>query len=447
MKKYINKILFLMTFSALLMSCEKDDVVVINEDFTTTVSVNNDNIVLEEANEGMPVLTVTWTKPEFGFNAAAEYNILFDLADGDFSSPQTVSAGSALEKVFNTEDLNKILLNLGAEPGTATQLQMKIDIIMSKQYSKASDVSSLTATAYSGVLDLTSPWGIVGSATPNGWPDGNTVDAAFYKTDEAGVFVTYITLTEGAWKIRKDNSWDLNYGSSDGVNLVEGGDDIQVAAIDAGPKKVTFDENNLTYTVETYSWGLVGDATEFGWDPPDVPLVYDPCSDTWRVIVKLKDGNWKIRQNEEWVVEYGSDGADGNLQAKGGNIPVTAGTYQIIVDFNKLTYSIEEIDVWGVVGSATPNGWDGPDLPFKPDYCNDGIYYANGVTLVEGEIKFRTNSLWVNDYGDKELDNILDKEDGNNIPISAGGVYEPGVYDIILDFSNPSVPTYTMTKK
>ena len=98
MKKYINKVLFLLTFSALLMSCEKDDVVVINEDFSTTVTLNNDNIILEEANEGMPVLTVNWTQPEFGFNAAAEYNILFDLEDGEFLSPQSVSAGSALEK-------------------------------------------------------------------------------------------------------------------------------------------------------------------------------------------------------------------------------------------------------------------------------------------------------------------------------------------------------------
>ena len=36
MKKYINKILFLLTFTALIVGCEKDDVVVMNEDFTTT---------------------------------------------------------------------------------------------------------------------------------------------------------------------------------------------------------------------------------------------------------------------------------------------------------------------------------------------------------------------------------------------------------------------------
>ena len=436
MKKYINKILFLLTFSALMMSCEKDDVVVINEDFSTTVSLNNDNIVLEEANEGMPVLTVSWTKPEFGFNAAAEYNILFDLASGDFSSPQSVSAGSALEKVFNTEDLNKILLNLGAEPGTATQLEMKIDIIMSNQYSKASEVSSLTATAYSGVLDLTTPWGVVGSATPNGWGDGP--DTPFFKTSEPGINVAYINMVDGEWKIRQDNSWDLNYGSSDGVNLVEGGDNI---AVTAGTYKITFDENNLTYAIEEYSWGIVGSATPNEWNGPDVPLMYDSCSDTWRAVVKLNEGVWKIRQNNDWAVNYGSDGADGTLQQNGADIPVTLGYYEIIVDINNLSYSIEKTDVYGVVGSGY-NDWGGagPDFAFTPDYCNEGIYYANNVTLLDGEIKFRVNNDWGVNYGDTGLDGILEL-DGDNIPSVAG------VYDIMLDFTNPSVPTYTLTEK
>ena len=150
---------------------------------------------------------------------------------------------------------------------------------------------------------------------------------------------------------------------------------------------------------------------------------------------------WKIRQNNDWAVNLGSDAADGNLQDGGGNIPVTLGYYQIIVDFNASTYSIEKTDIWGVVGSGY-NDWGAtPDFAFTPDYCNEGVYYANNVTILDGEIKFRVNNDWGNNYGDKELDNILDKEDDNNIPSVAG------IYDIILDFSNPSVPTYTMTKK
>jgi len=448
MKKYINKILFLLTFSALLMSCEKDDVVVINEDFSTTVGLDTEAVILEEGKALEKALKVTWTPPEFGFNAAAEYNILFDVGE-NFESPQTVSAGDEMEgdtfvKIFTHEQLNKIAINLGATPGVETPMFVKVDIVLSKQYEpKGSAGTSFMATAYADVLDLTSPWGIVGSATPIGWPGDNTPpDAAFYQTGEAGVFVTYINLSIGEWKIRKDNDWALNYGSdnNDGT-LQENGGNIPVT--EAGSYKVTFDENNLTYSVEEYSWGLVGDATEFGWNPPDVPLVYDPCSDTWRAPrVELKDGKLKIRQNEAWDVNYGSDAADGTLQQNGADIEVTAGVYEVIVDFNNLTYSIEKVDVWGVVGSGYL-GWDGtfPDFPFTPDYCNEGIFYANNVPLTEGLIKFRLNNDWTVNYGDDGEDGILEAG-GADIPIS-----EAGSYDIMLDFTNESVPTYTLTKK
>ena len=440
MKKYINKILFLLTLTLLIVGCEKEDVVVMNSDITTNVSLNNDNIVLEEANEGQEVLTVSWTRPDFGFNAADQYVVMFDLISGDFSSPETEPAGSSLEKVFTTEMLNKVLLNLGAEPGTATQLQVKVDIqILGESqtaYSNPSEALNLTATPYSGVLDLTTPWGVVGDATPNGW--GNGPDTPFYTTDEVGVYVAYINMIDGKWKIRKDNDWAINYGSEDGVNLVQNGPDI---ATTAGTYKITFDENNLTYKIETYSWGIVGSATPNEWNGPDIPLMYDSCSDTWRAVAKLNEGVWKVRQNNDWAVNYGSDAADGTLQSGGADIPVTLGYYEVIVDLNKLTYSISKTDVYGVVGSGY-NDWGGagPDFAFTPDYCNDGIYYANGVTLLDGEIKFRVNNDWGVNYGDTGLDGILELE-GDNIPSSAG------TYDIMLDFTNELVPTYTITAK
>ena len=441
MKKYINKILFLLTFTALFVACEEDDVVVINDNVTTVVSLSEANVVLEEAMATQNALTVRWDVPDFGFNAAAEYNILIDAAGNDFQSAQSIDGGETMvdnkfQKDFTHEQLNKYLLNLGAEPGEEGNFELKVDIVLSNHYKEASAPAALAATAYSSVLDLTTSWGVVGSATPNGWGDGP--DTPFFKTSEPGINVAYINMVDGEWKIRQDNAWDLNYGSEDGVNLVKDGANI---AVDAGTYKITFDENNLTYTIETYSWGLVGDATEFGWDKPDVPLVYDSCSDTWRADVKLTEGKWKIRQNEDWAVNYGSDAADGNLQQNGADIAVTPGYYHVIVDFNNLTYSIEATDVYGVVGSGY-NDWGaaGPDFAFTPDYCNEGIYYANNVTLLDGMIKFRVNNDWGVNYGDTGLDGILEAG-GDDIPSTAG------TYDIMLDFSNPSVPTYTLTAK
>jgi len=151
----------------------------------------------------------------------------------------------------------------------------------------------------------------------------------------------------------------------------------------------------------------------------------------------MTEGKWKIRQNNDWAVNYGDTGLDGALDAGGDDIPVTAGTYLVTVNFNDNTYTILE-DSYGIVGSATENGWDGPDVPFTPDYCNEGLYYAYNVTLVDGLIKFRRNNQWDENYGD-DGDGVLEPG-GPDIPVAAG------VYDFVLDLTNPSVPTYTLTE-
>ena len=71
----------------------------------------------------------------------------------------------------------------------------------------------------------------------------------------------------------------------------------------------------------------------------------------------------------------------------------------------------------GIVGSAV-NDWggSGPDIPLV--YQGNGIYEAN-VTFIDGEIKFRENNEWVNDWGDNAADGTLDAG-GANIPVISG---------------------------
>jgi len=438
MKIFINKILILLTVSLFLGSCQDaEDLAVLNPTASTVIEqILPEDVVLEESAVGSPAMTISWTKPEFGFAAAYHYQLLIDFAGGDFSAPQIVSVGTAIEKIFETEELNKLLLNLGVEPDNPTQLIAQVRAILSSTESIDSQSSPFTATAYSAVLDLSSPWGLVGSAAPNGW-DGP--DVPFYKsTEAANTFVAYTTLADGEWKIRKDNSWDINFGSdaNDGT-LQPSGANIPV---DAGIYKVTFNEAALTYSIEPYGWGLVGSATANGWDGPDMPLTYDPFSDTWRAVVQLVEGEMKVRKDNSWTLNYGDTGLDGTLDQDGDNIPVAAGYYQIIVDFNDLTYSLELTEVYGVVGSGY-NDWGAtPDFPFTPDYSMEGIYHAMNVPLLDGEIKFRVNNDWGINYGDTGLDGTLD-QDGDNIPSVAG------TYDIELDFTNPEDPKYTITAK
>jgi hypothetical protein len=436
MRKVINKIFLLLTISLVLGACNDDELTRLNPDATTTVALSSNDVVLEKANIGQDALNISWTEPEFGYSAAASYQILFDLAGGDFSGAQVVSVGQELSKTFETEELNKILISLGVEPKTATEINVKVKVILSKTTSIDSPVNSMMVTAYQDLLDLSSPWGVVGSAY-NDW--GATPDAPFYKVQgQPNVYVAYVTLKDGEWKIRKDNDWTVNYGDdgTDGT-LEAGGANIPATA---GTYKIVFDEANLTYTVEKYSWGIVGSAYNDWGATPDAPLEYDPYTDTWRTQVKLLDGEFKIRKNNDWGTNYGDNGGDGTLEEGGENIVVTAGYYEIIVDFNDLTYTLEKTEIWGVVGSGY-NDWGAtPDFPFKRDFSKDDVYVIDEITLLDGEIKFRTNNDWGKNYGDTGLDGILE-EGGENIPSTAG------VYSIVLDFSNPSVPTYSITAK
>jgi hypothetical protein len=47
---------------------------------------------------------------------------------------------------------------------------------------------------------------------------------------------------------------------------------------------------------------------------------------------ELVDGEIKVRQNDAWGLNYGDDGNDGLMEVNGANIPVSAGTYNIILN-------------------------------------------------------------------------------------------------------------------
>ena len=100
-------------------------------------------------------------------------------------------------------------------------------------------------------------------------------------------------------------------------------------------------------------------------------------------------------------------------------------------------YTIEEADLYGIVGSGYNNWGETPDFMFTQ--VSEGIWYAENVTLVDGEIKFRVNEDWGVNYGDTGADGVLDNG-GDNIAVTAG------TYDITLDFTDPSAPTYTMVQ-
>ena len=438
MKKIFNSLFALIIVSIGFTSCEDiSDRVILNENVEATtdlIVVETTPIVLLEANQDNIALNTNWAEPDYGFNAAPNYKLLVDLASGDFSNAATIDVGDDLEKSFTTIELNAIALGLGAEADTASDLIIKLQGFVGGQLLIDSNAKTINVTPYSSILDLSTTWGVVGSAA-NDW--GATPDLPFFTTSESGVLVAYVTLIDGEIKFRENNDWTNNYGDTgvDGT-LDAGGDNI---AVSAGSYKILMNLNDLTYTIEPFTIGIVGSAYNDWGATPDYALTYDPYSDQFRGIVKLEEGEMKFRMNNEWTTAYGA-GSPGFLDTSGGNIATTAGRYIVTVNLNDLSYSLDPIEnIWGLVGSAY-NDWGATqDAIFTRDWSqpNDDIWILNNVTLLDGEYKFRANEAWALNYGDTGADGTLD-EGGDNI------VSVAGTYSFVLDFTDPDNPTYTI---
>ena len=134
------------------------------------------------------------------------------------------------------------------------------------------------------------------------------------------------------FKFTTERNWDgPAYGdggdgtlSSDGGNLV---------ASEAGMYKIDVDlSGSPVYSMVKTEWGLIGDATEGGWDN-STPMTYDPETALWTVTTTLGTGEFKFRANDGWDINLGGD--INNLSFGADNIPVTEeGTYEISLDLS-----------------------------------------------------------------------------------------------------------------
>ena len=104
-------------------------------------------------------------------------------------------------------------------------------------------------------------------------------------------------------------------------------------------------------------------------------------------------------------------------------IPVPAsGWYKLDADTKALTY-LNDPYMIGLIGDATPNGWNSPDS--KMDYDAQTESWVITITLVDGSVKFRKNDGWNGGINlgigtGHSISNLFNDSSSSNIPISAG---------------------------
>ncbi|WP_228235338.1 SusE domain-containing protein [Allomuricauda sp. M10] len=462
-KSFIVQVLGLVTTLAFFTACENDDLV---PEFTLQAASENvafQNTFLEEyLLSGETANNIAerfvWNQVDFGVQTQISYQLEGSISENfDAESDYQYDSGTLSETNASVTIKNLLAMAAGlgldddpsttdddGNPNNTGTVYFRVTAFAGSgegtdAMSTTSDVEQLTITLVeksdegSSGIQISS-WGVVGSGY-NNW--GAFADAPFYTTNTDGVYIAYVNLLDGEIKFRENNDWTNNFGDTgvDGT-LDAGGDNIVVTA---GDYKITLNLNDNTYSIDAFTWGVVGSGyNDWGGAGPDAKFFYDYTTDTFKVGVKLIDGEIKFRLNNDWGTNYGDTGVDGTLDNGGDNIVVTAGFYMITLDFNTNTYTMEEANLWGIVGSGY-NDW-GATPDFILTEVNPGIWVAENVTLLDGEIKFRVNEDWGTNYGDTGVDGILDNG-GDNIAVTAGN------YIIFMDLTDESSPTYTINAR
>lgn len=333
---------------------------------------------------------------------------------------------------------------LAGNPATQPTDPDVISIPSAGYYTLTADFKTLSYTveAYDASAATTyATIGVIGSATPTGWDSDSDMTASTF--DPHIWHLGSFTFTDGAMKFRADNDWAVNWGDNgNDINVSAGfydiwfndltGDYIFISAIDPA----TFPDNLF----------LVGDATAAGWDPNNNnhPMFKDPNNvGIYKYTGFFKAGSVKLLEATDWQPQWGKGAGDGLLAGNPGtqsNDPGTIdiaseGYYTLQVNFNDRTYTLEAYDASaaatystiGVIGSATPTGWDS-DTDMTQSSFDPHIWYISNFTITDGAMKFRAEDGWDVNWGDN----------GNDINVSAG-TYNmwlndlTGEYNLILN--------------
>lgn len=324
-----------------LVGCEKDEEkATMNANARVESNISASTLVLDKTQSNTTALTVSWETKDLGVQLAPVYTVEFENIATGKSKPLSAERSPF---TLTVKELNEYLVGLGLKTGVATDVRVLVRAALSDQRSLVS-TKTLKVTPYFDEIKA-SEWGVVGSATPNGW---NGPDIKMWNSTD-GNLVAYATLSAGEIKFRKNNDWGVNLGGSNGT-LSSGGSNI---AVTAGTYKITINVSKNTYTIETYSWGIIGSGAR-GWgDNDDVAMTYEGSTNSWVVKNIALDGEIKFRLNHSWGTNFGADSTDnpaaaleGDIKSGGNNIKVPAGTYNVSFSFdanNKGTYKIEKL--------------------------------------------------------------------------------------------------------
>jgi len=380
MKKLIYIIIAIIGIS-LIFSCEKDskDPILdmeLTEKPIITTPIDGSIFELNKEDEEDVFSVFQWTATKYSLSnlESTNYTLQIDIADSSFKNLLTIANTKDLSYEMTIGGMNNKLLIMGVIPGQPTEVSLRIYsyINTSSDYSAVySEENTITVTAYADIVYI-KPIYLLGSGTPAGWVntealemaylgDGKFARVEYLDPDVPDSFFKFISVL-GAWAPQ----WGTDAAGTPEVGPLIYRPDEATPDPDAMPTPevagnyyIEADTANLEYKTFLTSGELylVGDATSAGWDyNAGLPFAENPDTAHLFSITTnlLASGGMKFidvlgEEIPQWGTTTGGTSAGGKLvyRPEGSvpdpaNIPAPSdgGSYKIVVDLRKLTYTI-----------------------------------------------------------------------------------------------------------
>lgn len=237
--------------------------------------------------------------------------------------------------------------------------------------------------------------------------------------------------------------------------------DVRVIATLADPSIPAVVSNLVSVVItpfELYPFNdlyLVGNATVADWnnDNNNPALFRDAVNENvYHYSGRFLGNEFKLLSTPGfWQPQYGPRNAGVGVNDGAGSdpntfvVPVT-GFYDFTVDVTGVTNGSEGSSSFtlvanpagamaptytsiGLIGPATPNDWNGPDLNLTQSTFDPHQWSARNVTLVSGEMKIRADDDWANSWGDN-TSNYSGKGNNNNDP---NVNVKAGIYNVFFN--------------
>lgn len=440
--------------------------VVKSESITMNVFVYGDYVPaivsVAEGAEGGVVLTdaltedielINWTAARFEYGTNPLYKVEIVYNDG---ARQELASGMAAQKFsMAPSTLNSTLIALGCPKDAASDVQFIVTSYLEGEGAPQLESTAVTVTVTTYTPSYPEFVQLCGDFGGHAW---NTESALPILKGDAntGVYHGVVSIYGQEWGFKviytnpKDQSvvWMGGTATSEAepytFSISASAGNMMQVADGAGGVEGTFvfylDLAAAQLTMAPVSSiGLIGSATEKGWDG-QTNFEYNPETGAMELKgVTLGEGAYKVRVNDNWgnpwedPYAYNLGGDPNDMTFGGSDIPSEPGVYDITMNLSTsanyaLTFAktgdvvIEDpmTKNYGLVG--TINNWgETADLVFEAVEGKDYKVVKNVTLKAEDQIKIRVDQDWNENYGGEGETEPYALTAGSKVTLVAGG--------------------------